>query len=52
MFTVLLSPPLEQAERHHGPAAPSLTSWLQEQQRRNPGKLLRVVVVDLEKYFR
>lgn len=31
---------------------PTLTSWVQEQQRRNPNKTLRIVVINLEKYLR
>uniref|UniRef100_H3CGW5 Essential meiotic structure-specific endonuclease 1 n=1 Tax=Tetraodon nigroviridis TaxID=99883 RepID=H3CGW5_TETNG len=30
---------------------PTLTSWVQEQQRRNPNKTLRVVVINLDKYL-
>ncbi|XP_051272761.1 crossover junction endonuclease EME1 [Dicentrarchus labrax] len=42
-----------QEERHGGPGSgPTLTSWVQEQQRRNPGKTLSLVVIDMEKYFR
>ncbi|XP_030257088.1 crossover junction endonuclease EME1 isoform X1 [Sparus aurata] len=33
-------------------SGPTLTSWVQDQQRRNPGKTLSMVVIDLEKYFR
>ncbi|XP_070707917.1 crossover junction endonuclease EME1 [Pempheris klunzingeri] len=42
-----------QEERHgrHG-SAPTLTSWVQEQQRRNPGKILSLAVIDMDKYFR
>lgn len=41
-------------EERHGRVNPdpTLTSWVQDQQRRNPGKILSLVVVDLEKYFR
>lgn len=31
---------------------PTLTSWVQEQQRRNSNKTLRVVVINLDKYIR
>ncbi|XP_035000823.2 crossover junction endonuclease EME1 [Hippoglossus stenolepis] len=42
-----------QEERHgRSDSNPTLTSWVQEQQRRNPGKLLSLVVIDMEKYFR
>ncbi|XP_068611031.1 crossover junction endonuclease EME1-like [Brachionichthys hirsutus] len=42
-----------QAERHGGcGSGPTLTSWMQEQQKRNPDKSLSLVVIDLEKYFR
>nr|XP_046233618.1 crossover junction endonuclease EME1 [Scatophagus argus]XP_046233619.1 crossover junction endonuclease EME1 [Scatophagus argus]XP_046233620.1 crossover junction endonuclease EME1 [Scatophagus argus] len=42
-----------QEERHgRSGSGPTLTSWVQEQQRRNPCKALSLVVVDLEKYFR
>ncbi|XP_008300514.1 crossover junction endonuclease EME1 [Stegastes partitus] len=34
---------------HHGL---TLTSWVQDQQRRNPGKTLSLVVIELEKFFR
>lgn len=33
-------------------SGPTLTSWVQEQQKRNPGKILSVVVIDLEKYYK
>ncbi|KAK9530811.1 hypothetical protein VZT92_012292 [Zoarces viviparus] len=33
-------------------SGPTLTSWVQEQQRRHPGKVLSLAVIDLEKYFR
>uniref|UniRef100_A0A8C3AYS9 Essential meiotic structure-specific endonuclease 1 n=1 Tax=Cyclopterus lumpus TaxID=8103 RepID=A0A8C3AYS9_CYCLU len=35
-----------------GGSGPTLTSWVQEQQRRHPGKVLSLAVIDLEKYFR
>ncbi|XP_041819037.1 crossover junction endonuclease EME1 [Chelmon rostratus] len=42
-----------QEERHGSSASgPTLTSWVQEQQRCHPGKTLSLVVIDLEKYFR
>ncbi|XP_070783706.1 crossover junction endonuclease EME1 [Enoplosus armatus] len=42
-----------QEERHgRSGSGPTLTSWVQEQQSRQPGKILSLVVVDLEKYFR
>ncbi|KAM9336320.1 crossover junction endonuclease EME1 [Symphorus nematophorus] len=42
-----------QAERTGCSASgPTLTSWVQQQQRRNPGRTLSLVVIDLEKYFR
>ncbi|XP_042371163.1 crossover junction endonuclease EME1-like, partial [Plectropomus leopardus] len=42
-----------QEERHGRPGSgPTLTSWVQEQQRRHPTKILSLVVIDLEKYFR
>lgn len=42
-----------QEERNGGSCyGPTLTSWVQEQQRRNLGKTLSLVVIDLEKYFR
>lgn len=31
---------------------PTLTSWVQTQQRRHPGTLLSLVVIDIEQYFR
>ncbi|XP_039991752.1 crossover junction endonuclease EME1 isoform X2 [Xiphias gladius] len=31
---------------------PTLTSWVQERQRHHPDKVLSLVVIDLEKYFR
>ncbi|XP_028990277.1 crossover junction endonuclease EME1 isoform X2 [Betta splendens] len=30
---------------------PTLTSWVQEQQKRSPGKILSLVVINLEKYY-
>ncbi|KAK2821067.1 hypothetical protein Q5P01_024026 [Channa striata] len=42
-----------QEERHgKSDSGPTLTSWVQEQQTCNPGKVLSLVVIDLEKYFR
>ncbi|XP_044034937.1 crossover junction endonuclease EME1 isoform X3 [Siniperca chuatsi] len=42
-----------QEVRHGRPGSgPTLTSWVQEQQRRHPSKILSLVVIDLEKYFR
>ncbi|XP_034715745.1 crossover junction endonuclease EME1 [Etheostoma cragini] len=42
-----------QEERHgRSGCAPTLTSWVQEQQRRRPGNVLSLAVIDLEKYFR
>uniref|UniRef100_A0A3Q3VRC7 ERCC4 domain-containing protein n=1 Tax=Mola mola TaxID=94237 RepID=A0A3Q3VRC7_MOLML len=40
-------------ERHdrYG-CGPTLTSWVQEQQRRIPGKTLSLVIINMEKYFR
>ncbi|KAE8284559.1 Crossover junction endonuclease EME1 [Larimichthys crocea] len=41
-------------EQRHGRSGsgPTLTSWVQDQQRRHPDKTLSLVVIDLEKYFR
>ncbi|XP_024140950.1 crossover junction endonuclease EME1 isoform X2 [Oryzias melastigma] len=33
-------------------SAPSLTTWVQQQQRRQPSKTLSLAVIELEKYFR
>ncbi|XP_041672522.1 crossover junction endonuclease EME1 [Cheilinus undulatus] len=42
-----------QEERHgRSDSGPSLTSWIQERQKRHPDKILSLVVIDLEKYFR
>ncbi|XP_067432098.1 crossover junction endonuclease EME1 [Thunnus thynnus] len=42
-----------QEERHGmSDCGPTLTSWVQAQQRRHPDKILSLVVIDLEKYFR
>ncbi|XP_054455237.1 crossover junction endonuclease EME1 [Anoplopoma fimbria] len=42
-----------QEERLGGSGSgPTLTSWVQEQQRRCPSKVLSLAVIDLEKYFR
>ncbi|KAM9817167.1 crossover junction endonuclease EME1 [Neosynchiropus ocellatus] len=42
-----------QEERHgRSECSPTLTSWVQAHQRRQPDKILSLVVVDLEKYFR
>ncbi|XP_029311361.1 crossover junction endonuclease EME1 [Cottoperca gobio] len=42
-----------QEERHgRSGSGPTLTSWVQEQQRRHPAKILGLVVIELEKYFR
>ncbi|KAM9425899.1 crossover junction endonuclease EME1 [Pholidichthys leucotaenia] len=42
-----------QEERHGwSDRGPTLTSWVQEQQRRHPTKTLSLVVIELEKYFK
>lgn len=42
-----------QNERHgRSDCGPTLTSWVQEQQRRHLGKTLSLAVIELEKYFR
>ncbi|KAM4715355.1 crossover junction endonuclease EME1 isoform 2-T2 [Anableps anableps] len=42
-----------QEERHSRSAcSPTLTSWVQEQQRRHPNKRLSLAVIELENYFR
>ncbi|XP_022599022.1 crossover junction endonuclease EME1 isoform X1 [Seriola dumerili] len=42
-----------QEERHdRSDSGPTLTSWMQQQQRLHPGKVLSLVVIDMEKYFR
>ncbi|XP_047464357.1 crossover junction endonuclease EME1 [Mugil cephalus] len=41
-----------QEERLGRSECPTLTSWVQEQQRRHPGKILSLAVIELEKYFR
>ncbi|XP_071318527.1 crossover junction endonuclease EME1 isoform X2 [Trachinotus anak] len=42
-----------QEERHgRSDSAHTLTSWVQQQQRLHPGKILSLVVIDMEKYFR
>uniref|UniRef100_A0A3P8UVU9 Essential meiotic structure-specific endonuclease 1 n=1 Tax=Cynoglossus semilaevis TaxID=244447 RepID=A0A3P8UVU9_CYNSE len=33
-------------------SSPSLTSWVEDQQKRNPGKILSLVIIDVETYFR
>uniref|UniRef100_A0A3Q1FAR1 Essential meiotic structure-specific endonuclease 1 n=1 Tax=Acanthochromis polyacanthus TaxID=80966 RepID=A0A3Q1FAR1_9TELE len=40
-------------QRHgRSDCGPTLTSWVGDQQRRNPGKILSLVVIELEKFFR
>ncbi|XP_037609830.1 crossover junction endonuclease EME1 isoform X2 [Sebastes umbrosus] len=41
-------------EENHGRSGcgPTLTSWVQEQQRRHPAKILSLAVINLEKYFK
>ncbi|XP_028264008.1 crossover junction endonuclease EME1 [Parambassis ranga] len=42
-----------QEERHgRSDGSPTLTSWIQQQQRRHPDRILSLVVIELEKYFR
>ncbi|XP_026171388.1 crossover junction endonuclease EME1 isoform X2 [Mastacembelus armatus] len=42
-----------QEEKHsRSDPGPTLTSWVQEQQKHHPDKILSLVVIDLEKYFR
>uniref|UniRef100_A0A3Q2QDN9 Essential meiotic structure-specific endonuclease 1 n=1 Tax=Fundulus heteroclitus TaxID=8078 RepID=A0A3Q2QDN9_FUNHE len=48
-----LSARLTQEERHSGSEhSPTLTSWVQGQQRRHPSRTLSLAVVELENYFR
>ncbi|XP_060951572.1 crossover junction endonuclease EME1 [Limanda limanda] len=51
-FTSLIHSYVQEERHGRSDANPTLTSWVQEQQRRNPGKLLSLVVIDMEKYFR
>ncbi|KAM6897448.1 crossover junction endonuclease EME1 [Xenentodon cancila] len=50
---ITLSHSYIQEERHgRADCGPTLTSWVQEQQRRHPSKTLSLAVIELEKYFR
>ncbi|KAL6094721.1 eme1 [Pungitius sinensis] len=51
-FITLVHGYVQEGRRGRCDAAPTLTSWVQEQQRRHVGKLLSLAVIDLEKYFR
>ncbi|KAI3365376.1 hypothetical protein L3Q82_010461 [Scortum barcoo] len=51
-FITLIHGYVEEERRGRSGPGPTLTSWVQEQQRRHPSKILSLVVIDLEKYFR
>ncbi|KAM3592228.1 uncharacterized protein V6R79_015060 [Siganus canaliculatus] len=51
-FIVLVHGYIQEERQGWSGSGPTLTSWVQEQQKRNPGKNLILVVIDLEKYFR
>ncbi|CAJ1080537.1 crossover junction endonuclease EME1 [Xyrichtys novacula] len=51
-FITLINNYIQEERQGWSDSGPSLTSWVQERQRCNPGKILSLVVLDLEKYFR
>ncbi|KAM8837624.1 crossover junction endonuclease EME1 isoform 1-T3 [Spinachia spinachia] len=51
-FITLVHGYVQEGRRGRRDSGPTLTSWVQEQQRRHVGKLLSLAVIDLEKYFR
>ncbi|XP_068439773.1 crossover junction endonuclease EME1 [Clinocottus analis] len=51
-FITLIHGYVQEESRGLCASGPTLTSWVQEQQRRHPGKVLSLAVIDLEKYFR
>ncbi|XP_020496196.2 crossover junction endonuclease EME1 [Labrus bergylta] len=51
-FITLIHNYIQEERQGRSDSGPSLSSWVQEQQRRHPDKILSLVVIDLEKYFR
>ncbi|XP_041830449.1 crossover junction endonuclease EME1 isoform X2 [Melanotaenia boesemani] len=51
-FITLIHNYIQNERRGRSECGPTLTSWVQDQQRRNPTKTLSLAVVELEKYFR
>ncbi|KAF3704780.1 Crossover junction endonuclease EME1 [Channa argus] len=51
-FITLIHSYIQEERNGKSDSGPTLTSWVQEQRSRNPGKVLSLVVTDLEKYFR
>ncbi|XP_018543909.1 crossover junction endonuclease EME1 [Lates calcarifer] len=51
-FITLIHSYIQEERPGRSDSGPTLTSWVQQQQRRHPGKILSLVVVDMEKYFR
>ncbi|XP_060884181.1 crossover junction endonuclease EME1 [Labrus mixtus] len=51
-FIALIHSYIQEERQGRSDSGPSLSSWVQEQQRRHPDKILSLVVIDLEKYFR
>ncbi|KAM7382197.1 hypothetical protein PAMA_012860 [Pampus argenteus] len=51
-FIALIRSYVQEERREGSDCGPTLTSWVQAQQRRHPDKILSLVVIDLEKYFR
>uniref|UniRef100_UPI0037E8AABB crossover junction endonuclease EME1 n=1 Tax=Semicossyphus pulcher TaxID=241346 RepID=UPI0037E8AABB len=51
-FITLIHNYIQEERQGRSDLGPTLTSWVQEQQRRHPDKILTLVVIDMEKYFR
>ncbi|XP_074519537.1 structure-specific endonuclease subunit EME1 [Halichoeres trimaculatus] len=51
-FITLINNYVQEERQGRSESGPSLTSWVQERQKRHPDKILSLVVIDLEKYFR
>ncbi|XP_029383928.1 crossover junction endonuclease EME1 [Echeneis naucrates] len=51
-FTTLIHSYVQEERHGWSDSGPTLTLWVQQQQRNNPGKTLSLVVIDMEKYFR
>ncbi|KAM6963519.1 crossover junction endonuclease EME1 [Tautogolabrus adspersus] len=51
-FITLIHNYIQEERQGRSDSGPSLSPWVQERQRRHPDKILSLVVIDLEKYFR
>ncbi|XP_037835527.1 crossover junction endonuclease EME1 isoform X2 [Kryptolebias marmoratus] len=51
-FITLICNYIQEARHGRSDCGPTLTTWVQQQQRRHPSKVLSLAVIELEKYFR